>query len=171
MAQQIGRCEKHGMPIYQRDDGEIVHTCAHCAPPPDPNSDMVRLTGYKKTYHDEYCTDETLELMQILPCRISFMVPPWADDEFFSDYAELTGDAAADFDTVGISRNNAKTVQDKRWYSAKIAFQEDEDLVFSDRYTDRIKPCRKDGWVKIYCVHLAGFLLANGLKAGPNNCD
>lgn len=168
MARQIGHCDKHRLAIYETDDGTVVHTCAHCAPPSkDPSN--KRLIGYARTYHDEYCTDDTLELLKMTPLRLSFQVPPWAEDEFFNDYLDCSGDRI-DFDTVGVSHNNAKSYQDKRWYSALVEFEWDDDLVFSDKYADRIKPSDKEGWVKIYCIHLAGFLLANGLHAGPNNC-
>ena len=164
MAGKIGICDKHRMAIYELADGTIFNSCGHCAPPSkDPKN--KRLPGYRHTHHEEFCTDETLDSLKKGPYRLTFQVPPWAEDEFFNDYLECAGEPT-EFGMPGVHRSNAKTLLDKCWYSARIESPEDHSHVFASRYSDRIKPSQTEGWVSIYCIHFAGFLLAHGFRPG-----
>jgi len=156
---------KHNMPIYEDKEGKEISTCAYCTPP-EIFDNRKRLQGYINNISG-FCTDETVELLKKQKVSIFFQVPPWAETEFSDDYYDSTGDLV-DFSKAGIYQVNAKTKLDKRWYSAYIEFELNENLQFSNEYKDRIKFSENSKRVKIHCIHLAGFLLSHGFKAGSN---
>jgi hypothetical protein len=153
------------MAIYEDKDGNEISTCAFCNPP-EVFDNRKRLQGYVNNI-SSFCTDETLELLKKQKVSIFFHVPPWAESEFADDYYDSTG-VLVNFSEAGIYQVNAKTKLDKRWYSAYIKFELNENLQFSNEYRDRIKFSENSNQVKIHCIHLAGFLLSHGFKAGLN---
>jgi len=156
---------QHGMTIYEGPNSEDIYSCAYCNPP----EEIVirkRMTGYLANI-DNFCTDETVELLMSSNVVINFYVPEWAEGDFSDDYHRCAGDLP-DFESSGVNRSSAKTREDKRWYSASIEFDWNDEFTFADQYLNRIKESRSANRAKIYCIHFAGFLLAQGFKQGRN---
>jgi hypothetical protein len=155
----------HNLPIFTDNDGNDISTCAICNPP-ETFDNRKRLSGYV-TNITNFCTEETVELLKKQKVSIFFQVPPWAETEFADDYYDSTG-VLVNFSETGIYQVNAKTKEDKRWYSAYVEFEPKENLLFSKEYRDRFKFSENSKRVKIHCIHFAGFLLSHGFKAGLN---
>lgn len=155
-------CLKHNIPSYvNHDSGVTTHTCADCHP--ELIEKKVKKGFSIKNYgaHDHaaggYCSDETLEML-MGNAFISVNMPPKAENDFYSDYLELTG-KQSDGKHVYMNKD-----EQKYWYSTEVRFDWKEGMTFNTAMK-----VRRDGNKMVISSNgLGGYLFANGFELGAN---
>jgi hypothetical protein len=160
-------CELHNIASYHKPDGSVQHTCGQCHPEvlPAKVDHHKRITNYgaRIAKTGEFCDRETLDMI-LTNCKFYVEYPdnlPDAENAFYDDYQENTGDAI--YSGKRVHPIDCSKSQ-KRWYSVCIAFDYSEDMNINPGFKIHGVGSRRT----IYSNHFAGYLFANGARITDN---
>jgi hypothetical protein len=132
---KITYCEKHNLPSYEKDNGEVVHTCTVCHP--ELIEPIVKthkaVTNYGALFvNGKECSDFTLNHI-VENGRIEFLVPEHAAVEFFNNCVDCGVDVEYGENIINglkvmVYKSGAKDRTEKYWYSSSVVFPPNENL-------------------------------------------